>query len=302
MQRRHFLQTAGLSLAASGLSTLSAAEKADPEKARRPRAIFTKFLEKLSPDELAALIAKQDVTGLEAPLRPGGHIKPENTAAELPAFLAALAKKDLKVEIAASGVNELDDAGKNETYLRALAANGVTRYRLQHFRYDLSKSIPTQMADIRAKLIDLAALNKELGLQGQYQNHRGDNYVGGPIWDMVEILKDIDSQQLGMAFDVAHAAVEGTSAWRMNLRRAAPHIAAIYFKDYALKGRRWQTCPLGEGIVDPKVAEEVADLLPADLPVSVHIEYLNHKAPDHLSQVDQAMTRDLATLRKWLPH
>ncbi len=286
------MSLAGLGLVAGGKAF--AAE----ETPGREIAVFTKFLENLSYDELAAAIAPLGVAGLEAPLRKGGAIQPEELAEKLPAFVAALAKKDLRVVIMASSINGVDKKGLAEKQLDAAAKSGIKKYRLEHLKYDLSKPIKPQVANFKAQLTDLAALNKETGVQGLYQNHRGNNYVGGPIWDMVGMLEDIDPAHLGMAFDFAHATVEGANAWELNFRRALPHIGAVFFKDYKLNGRNWQACPIGEGVVKPESGKLVTKLLPKEIPVSIHIEYV--KGGDVAKKTVEAMGNDVATVRKWL--
>lgn len=264
----------------------------------REIAVFTKFLEKLSFEELAEAIAPLGVAGLEAPLRKGGHIEPIDMEAKLAGFVEALAKKDLKVVVMASSISSVDKAGLAEKQLRAAAKVGIRRYRLEHLQYDLSKPIKPQLADIKARLTDLAALNREIGIQGLYQNHRGRSFVGGPIWDMVGILEDIDAKDLGMAFDFAHATVEGANAWEMNFHRALPHIGAVYFKDYKLAGKQWQACPIGEGVVNPLAGKLVTKLLPPEIPVSIHIEYVTGE--DIVKDTVEAMAYDFSTVRKWL--
>ncbi|MFK7852352.1 MAG: sugar phosphate isomerase/epimerase family protein [Akkermansiaceae bacterium] len=294
MNRRKFVN--GMSVA--GLGLLGGSAFGAEEKGGRKIAVFTKFLEKLPYDELAAKIAAVGAGGVEAPLRKGGHIEPEELAEKLPAFVAALAKKDLEVMIMASSINKVDKAGLTERQLRAAAGAGINQYRLQHLRYDLSKPLKPQIANFTAQLKDLAELNKELGIQGVYQNHRGKNYVGGPIWDMVGILEEISlPRSLGMAFDFAHATVEGANAWQMNFRRAIPHIGAVFFKDYKLVGKDWKACPIGEGAVDPAAGKLVSKMLPKDVPISVHVEYIRDAG---VQQNCDAMKKDVATVRKWL--
>lgn len=288
----------GMSLAGLGLVAGGNAFGAEPKPGGREIAVFTKFLEKLSFDELAGAIAPLGVAGLEAPLRKGGHVEPEALAEKLPEFVAALAKKDLKVVVMASSVSGVDKGGLAEMQLRAAAKAGIKRYRLEHLKYDLAKPIKPQVANFKARLTDLAALNREIGIQGLYQNHRGNNYVGGPIWDMVEMLGEIDVKDLGMAFDFAHASVEGSNAWEMNFRRALPHIGAVYFKDYKLEGKSWVACPIGEGMVKPLAGKLVTQMLPPEVPISIHIEYV--KGGDLVKDTVAAMKNDVATVRKWL--
>jgi sugar phosphate isomerase/epimerase len=296
MDRRQFLERSALALATCAAPALAAEEAA---AVPRPRAVFTKTLEKLSADELGAKVAALGVKGIEAPIRAGGHIEPKEAAERLPAFAEGLKKHGVAIDILTSDIGQADKA--SETLLRAAAALGIKRYRLVHYRYDLKKPVAPQLADVKAKLKDLAAMNRELGVQGQYQNHRGNNYVGGPIWDMVSALEGVDVADLGLAFDFAHATVEGSNTWELNLRRAAPHIAAVYFKDYRLDGRQWNPCPLGQGIVNPKSGLLVKVLLPAGTPVSLHVEYIGGSGEERVKKTFEAMKADLATLEKWLP-
>lgn len=293
MKRRTFLGNAAL----AGLGTFACAQPASAGKTGgREIAVFTKFLEKLGFDELADTIAPLGVAGLEAPLRKGGHIEPEEMADRLPAFAAALAKRNLKVVIMASSIDGVDRKGLAEKQLRAAAAAGITRYRLQHLRYDLSRPIAPQLADFKARLTDLAALNAEIGIQGLYQNHRGNNYVGGPIWDMVGMLEGIPPKHLGLAFDFAHATVEGANAWEMNFHRARPHIGAVFYKDYRFDGKAYSPCPIGGGVVNPRSGKLVGTL-PPEVPIAVHIEYVRD---GNVAKTLAAMESDIATVRKWL--
>jgi sugar phosphate isomerase/epimerase len=295
MHRRDFLQRTALALAAT--TAPAPAFAAPPAQAKRPRAVFTKFLEHLPAAQLAEKCATLGVDGIEAPIRAGGHIDPKKAADLLPPFVEALAKHNLSITILTSDINQANaDA---ESLLRTAAKLGITRYRLAHLRYDLKKPIAPQLSEITARLTDLAAMNRDLGVQGQYQNHRGNNYVGGPIWDMLSALENIDPKHLGLAFDLAHATVEGANAWELNLRRAAPHIVAVYAKDYRLDGKQWNPCPLGQGVVNPHAATLVKQLLPANTPISLHIEYIGGKPPERDEKTFAAMKADLATLDRW---
>jgi len=264
----------------------------------REIAVFTKFLEKLTFDELAAAIAPLGVAGLEAPLRKGGHIEPDDMVEKLPLFVEALAKKELRVLIMSSSIDSVDKAGLAEKQLRAAAKAGIKKYRLQHLRYDLTKPIKPQVANFKAQLTDLAQLNKEIGIQGLYQNHRGKDLVGGPIWDMIGMLEEIDVNHLGMAFDFAHATVEGANAWEMNFLSAQPYIGAVFYKDYKLSGKKWEPCPIGEGVVNPLSGKLVSQKLSKDIPIAIHVEYVS--GGDVVTKTVEAMKNDLATVKKWL--
>lgn len=293
MNRRAFIS--GTSMA--GLGLVSSGRALASEKKEREIAVFTKSFEKLPYDELATVIAPLGVAGIEAPLRRGGHIEPAELAEKLPAFVSALTKKQLKVLVMTSSINQVDKAGLAEKQLRAAAAAGIKKYRLNYLKYDLSKPLKPQIANFTAQLKDLAELNKELGIQGLYQNHRGQNNVGAPVWDIVGMLEVINIPELGLAFDFAHATVEGANAWQINFLRALQHIGAVYFKDYKVSGKKWQACPLGQGMVDKKAGNLVSKMLPKDIPISLHVEYMKGKSNQ---QMIETMKTDLTTLMKWL--
>jgi sugar phosphate isomerase/epimerase len=291
MTRRHFLATSALAL-----GSLPAAAR-ESASGRLP-AVFTKTMERVSADDLGRRLAAMGVTAIEAPIRRGGHIEPAQAPDKLPAFAEALKEHGVEIAILTSDIGSADDAA--ERLLKTAADLGIRRYRLAHYRYDLAKPIPPQLADIRAKLADLAAMNRQLGVQGQYQNHRGADFAGAPVWDMLEALEGIDVAQLGLAFDFAHATVEGTTTWELNLRRAAPQVAAVYFKDYRLEGRTWNACPLGKGIVHPQAGALVKQLLPATTPISLHVEYIGGSGEERVKRTLEAMAADLKTLQGWL--
>lgn len=293
MKRRDFLQRSGFTLAALAGLPVSAAEAVGAGD--YPRGVFTKGLEALPFDDLAEKLSALGVRFIEAPIRADGHIKPQEVADKLPGFVEALRKRQIEVQIMTTGISSVDKAGQTEATLRTAAQLGIKRYRLAHLHYAKNQPLPRQLENLRAQLKDLATLNAQLGIQGQYQNHRGSDYVGAPIWDMVALLDGIDPAHLGLAFDFAHATVEGTNTWELNFRRAAPQIVAVYFKDYKIANRTSTAVPLGEGAVDRKAAVLVRELLAPNTPISLHVEYTDNTSAKLLA----AMAKDLATLNGW---
>jgi hypothetical protein len=100
----------------------------------------------------------------------------------------------------------------------------------------------------------LAALNREIGIRGGYQNHVGTR-VGGSVWDLGVLLEGITPDGLGVQYDIRHAVAEGGESWPVALRMIAPHIDTVALKDHIWAKRadgRWEpkSVPLGEGMVD----------------------------------------------------
>ena len=152
---------------------------------------FTKVLQELPYDKTAQAAVDLGWDGIELPLRAKGHVLPERVDDDLPKMVEALKAKNLEVLVAATDINAVDHPHVDKV-LRALAKQGIRLYRLGGYRYKEGVSIPKQLDEFRAKLKDIAALNKEIGLQGLLQNHSGNGYVGASVWDLHELVKDFD--------------------------------------------------------------------------------------------------------------
>jgi sugar phosphate isomerase/epimerase len=180
--------------------------------------------------------------------------------------------------------------------LRLAADLGISMYRLGFYQYDLEKPVMQQLAEIQPQIAGLAALNRELGLQGLYQNHSGAEMAGATVWDIYSVIKDVPAEQLALAFDIRHATIEAGLAWPAVYNAMQPRIAAVYVKDFVWKGRQAAHVPLGQGRVERRFFE----MLKRDNfrgPISLHVEYLRKEgARENLA----ALRRDFVTLKSWL--
>ena len=257
---------------------------------------FTKFVQSLKFDELADAIAEAGFDGVEVTARQkDSYIRPERAAEELPRLQEALERRGLEITILTSDILRADEPDA-EPMLRAAAKLGIKRYRLGFQRYDLAKPILPQLAALVPVFRDIAAMNRELGIAGVYQNHSGAEMVGATIWDLHSLITDYPVREIGCVFDIRHAAVEGGEAWPVYFDLMKPHLGALSVKDFGWKGRRSTHVPLGEGKVDPKFFKMLRQTDFAG-PISVHVEYLpkaNAKANV------AALKRDFETLKQWL--
>ena len=296
--RRSFLKQAALF---SGSLAIAAPIAAAPKPRKNTLCYFTKHLQGLSYDEIAGISAEMGVDGIEAPIRPKGHIEPEQVEVELPKFAEALKKQNLEMTILTSGINEVSAEQHTEKVLRTAAGLGIKRFRMMYYKYDLTKPIWPQLDAIRPKIKDLVQFCKELGIQPLFQNHSGKDYVAAPIWDMYSIMREYPPEQFGFAFDILHATVEGGLSWPIDASLVADHCGAVYFKDFKWVGRKIETCPLGEGQVNPDFAKM---LLKRDYagPISPHVEYLkgDPKDPAVLKEFRASQARDVKTLKSWM--
>lgn len=256
---------------------------------------FEKFLQDWSYDQLADTIADIGFAGIEATVRQGGHVPPERVEEELPKLTDALQKRGLEVTTITTDVLTPDQP-LTLPVLRTAAHLGIKSYRMGSYKYDLKRPVIPQLESIRPGMEELAALNRELGIQGLYQNHSAPKNMGATVWDLYLLIKDFDPAEIGCAFDIRHATIEAGLSWPILYDVIKPHIGMLYVKDFDWDGKKAKHVPLGTGRVDPKFFAMIRrDQI--HVPISVHVEYL----PDGSAQENsEALRRDLQVLRGWL--
>ena len=291
--RREFLATAAAAALAFGVN----ARAADPAP-RFPIIGFTKPFQKLDYERTADVVAEVGWSGIELPLRANGQIKPEAVEEELPKMVDALKKRGLTVgQITTDIVNP--QTPHAERVLRTAKALGITRYRLGFYRYRADQPVLAQLDALKPGLRDLAAMNKDLGMRGGIQNHSGASHIGCAVWDIHELVRDLDPRAIGISFDIGHGTLEGGTSWPVQARLMEPFMACVYVKDFAwvkgAKGFEAKWGPLGDGMV----RREFFDWLRKssyDGPISQHVEYIEGAAPEQIA----IMKKDCAVLKSWL--
>lgn len=291
--RRTFLATT----AATALARSAFAGDLSTESEPNSICVFTKPFQSLPFDELAQQTAAVGFGGIEAPIRPGGHIEPEAVLDKLPELVESLRKQNLKLTVLTSNINDPSDP-ITESVLSTAASLGIRYYRMQYFKYDEGKSITKQIDQWNRRMKDLAALNKQLGITGVYQNHAGRNYFGAAIWDLHRGLEGIAPNEIGVAYDIRHAAVEAGMSWPINFQLIRELVQVVYVKDFTWGEAGLKNVPLGQGHVDPNF---FSMLKKANFrgPISLHEEYLDHRNPKLVPQHWAAIKSDFQTLKSW---
>ncbi|WP_372949253.1 sugar phosphate isomerase/epimerase family protein [Mariniphaga sp.] len=274
--RRNFIKKSAAGAAALGMAgPVLAGEMLNPET-KRPIHVFTKCLQFLSYEEIAEVLAKHGFAGADLTVRPGGQVLPENVERDLPKVLKALRNAGVDSFMVTTSLNNPDDAF-TRPILKTMADLGIRYYRTGYLDYDHSKSIPENLEKHKITFEKLEKLNREYGVTGNYQNHSGRR-VGGPVWDLYELLKDRNPEFIGVQYDIRHATVEGGVSWPLGLRLLAPWIRTTDIKDFIWEKNEkgeWKikNVPLGEGMVDFKTYFELYKNLEIEGPVSIHYEY-----------------------------
>ncbi len=311
LSRRDFLARTALGVAATTMTanTLGAAATANSTTAAatssavKPKfqiAGFEKhFFEKYEPEQLAQTYDEIGID-VEFTVRPEGHVKPENAADRLPAFAAALAQKNRKIMVVAASFLRPDEPHLVST-LRTAAKLGIPYYRHRGFRYAAGKPIKEQLANFRSQLREFAAINREIGIKGLFQNHAGADYVGAAIWDLDLVLDGIDPDDFGVALDARHLLVEQGMAWPTAIKLIAPRVRSLFVKSFKWDRNRPVETPLADGIVTKSVIDQIAAGHPS-LPVCLHVEHLKLEpvAFANRAATVEAFRADARVLQGWL--
>lgn len=146
------------------------------------------------------------------------------------------------------------------------------------------------------------AVNRELGLQGLYQNHVGAQYLGALGWDAAELFDGTNPATVGIALEPRHLRANTGTSWKTAVSLLKPHIRSIYVKDAMWTGPRGNVLrdvPLETGFATRDVFEFVRRGVPP-MPVCLHVEHLGYRAFEkhQIPAVVRAHPADLAVLRK----
>lgn len=297
--RRSFIKSSAAGAAAMGIAGPVWAGEMLASETRRPIHVFTKCLQFLNYEEMAEVLAKHEFAGADMTVRPGGQVLPENVENDLPKAVKALRNAGIDSKMITTSVINPEDQF-TRPILKTMADLGIRYYRTGYLDYDQSKIMAENLESHKFTFEKLENLNREYGVTGNYQNHSGRR-VGGPVWDLYELLKDRNPEYIGVQYDIRHATVEGGVSWPLGLCLLAPWIRTTDIKDFIWEKNEkgeWKikNVPLGEGMVDFKTYFELYRSLGIEGPVSIHYEY-DLGGAEHGSRKPEM---SLAEISKWL--
>jgi sugar phosphate isomerase/epimerase len=293
VSRRSFLRTGVATAAACAVQKSFAAEGKTFSTIG-----FTKPFQKASFERTAEIAVEVGWAGVEVPVRAKGQIEPTRVEEDLPRMVEVLKKRGITIDGLVTDILRTDSP-EAEKILRTAKALGILRYRLGYWAYDSKASPVTKLAALKEPLKDLAAMNRSIGIRGGIQNHSGASRVGCAIWDIHELVRDLDPKDIGICFDLGHATVEGGLSWPVEARLMEPWLVCVYVKDFRWeRGRngfepKWG--PLGEGMI----RKEFFDWLKESTyegPIALYVEYLSGEGPEEVAR----MRKDQEALLKML--
>jgi sugar phosphate isomerase/epimerase len=294
------------SLLAAGAALLA---RPLPAKQKLKVTIFSKHLQFVQGDELAKTAANLGFDGIDITARKGGHVEPATVAADLPALVKQIRAHGLEVPMITTDIVDAETPFA-EDLLKTASALGIRYYRFGAFKWDPKQNYAAQIQDFKPRLAKLAELNQRYNMCAMYHTHSGVGLVGASIWDLHEIMRDLDPTLVGINYDVGHATIEGgVGGWIASFHICGPHLRGIAVKDFAwgkdAKGA-WQAQwkPIGEGQV--KLGQFFGMVAETDFngPLQIHYEYPLGGASGGArtltlprEQVLAAMKKDLTAVR-----
>ncbi len=310
VNRRDFVKKA--SMAAAGLAAMPSLSgfplNQVPENGRSWNIyFFSKHLQFLDYKGAAEACAAAGMNGADLTVRPGGHVLPESVERDLPLAVKAFQREGLKIEMMTSGITDPDDP-LTEKVLQVASELGIKYYRLGYYKYDPVFSVVENLEKIKVKMNGLARLNEKYKIHGAYQNHAGTNF-GSPVWDLWEVIKDMDPQWTGCQYDVRHATVEGNRSWPLGMKLLKDYIRCMVIKDFKWGEKdgkaREINVPIGEGMVDFEAYFQLVEALGIHGPITMHMEYPMFPEKDMTptqkkEQAIQLMRKDLDSLKNYL--
>lgn len=300
--RRQFLETTVTAASAAAFcgalpSPLRAAEKFAP-----PVALFDKILHqvKLSLEASAALVEEAGLDGVDCAVRPNDQIEPARVKDDLPRYAELLQKRGRKLMLLTTAILHPTSPHAREV-LETARKLGVTTYRVSFVKWNKDTPAVKQIAELKAQLRDLVAMNKELGLCAMLQNHSPGTpggYLYGELNHMREIVQDFPPAQLGIAFDLGHAIIVHGDEWKTHLEKLKTHIRVAYIKD-AARGKGFVA--FGEGDFGQTDYFTRLKQMNYAAPLSMHIEYNWARGGEkNREALARALRESLTTVRKWI--
>lgn len=315
MQRRDFLQAAGVAAATAMLASPSSVQAAAAsESASQPAVpvqericLFTDHLDDFgySHADVAKMIAPLKIAGPDLTVRSGGLVPPDRVTDELPKAANAFRDAGMTIPMISTNLTSASDSTARPI-LSTMNDLGIRYYKLGYYHYHDLAQWESEIESQRKNLAGLVDLGRSFNVHAGFHNHAGAG-IGGALWDAWELLRPLDPAGVGFYFDPSHASIEGARhTWKLNFQRISPRLMMIAVKDYVWeKGSNgWQTrwCPLGEGLVNWTEFFQMLAKFPFPGPLSIHIEYNpgGSTRPERTDNSLAAAQRDVEFVRKHL--
>ena len=302
---------AGAALAMPGVSQSFAA------KAVWKVDIYSRHLQWLrTGDEVGAAAREMGYDGVDITVRPyPGHVDPARVKQDLPPFVRAVRSHGVMVRAITCPIADVSSPHAEEI-LDTAAGLDIRHYWWGSFQYGKGQPIMPQLDALKPRVAKLAVLNAKYGMTAMYHTYGGEHtvgdkvMVGGPMWDLLYVLKDFDPKLVGLHYDSCHMTnAGGFRTWELNLRLAGSYVRGVSMKDSlqekAADGHWFpHYMPLGRGNVELTRMMSVLREINFDGPIEIQPEHMKGAAGEGMDKLEEPrgetlkiMQEDLRVLR-----
>jgi sugar phosphate isomerase/epimerase len=274
LSRRDFLGTSTAALCAASSPAAAGYMAGAPGPYKGPLCLFSKPLPELDWRALAKAAKAVGFDGIDLTVRPGGHVKPERAAVDLPKAVEMIRAEGLQVPMITTGLTSVDDPTARPI-LSTAGKLSIPFFKVGYYQYKLV-DVRRELAETGAQFRGLIRMSQQYGIQAGYHNH--EEYIGAAVWDMASIIEPLDPKWVGFYFDPRHATAEGgVGCWKIATNLVKSRLKMVAVKDFRWenteKGWEDNNCPLGDGMVNWKYFMKELAGGGFNGPISLHHEY-----------------------------
>jgi L-ribulose-5-phosphate 3-epimerase len=274
LSRRDFLSVFSVAACSAGLDEKQASAPPVGGTYRGTLCLFSKPLPGMDWRRLAQAAGRVGFAGIDLTVRPGGHVRPEHAAEDLPKAVATIREERLQVPMITTALTSVADPTARPI-LSTAGQLSIPLFKPGYYEYKLV-NVQRELEEAGAQFRGLVELAEQCGIQAGYHNH--EEYIGAPVWDMASVIETLDHKWVGFYFDPRHAMAEGgVGGWKIAANLVLQRLKMVAVKDFRWekteKGWVDKNCPLGEGMVDWKYFFSELAQSGFQGPVSLHLEY-----------------------------
>ena len=267
--------------------------------------LFTDNLADLSIAEAVQAARKAGFDGLDLTLRPGGHVKPEDSELGLAEAKRVADEAGMTISMISTAVTDVDSPHAEAIFASA-AHHGVRRIKLGYWPYEPFGTLARQLDEARARVGRLAKLGRKYHVLPCVHCHSGRLLAAGGFGTYL-ILRKFKPDEVGAYVDPMHMTIEGgVSGWEMGLDLLAPWVALVGVKNFrwlpvardklGQLRYRWEYTPLADGQAPLPEFMALLRRLEYDGIVSLHSEYKGESSYRRLT-TPQLLAQSAADLR-----
>jgi sugar phosphate isomerase/epimerase len=261
-----------------------------------PIIYFTKFLRGLGPEEIAGIVKKLNLDGLDLAVRGGQCVNPDNVREELPRAMKIWKKAGLSVPLVSTETSLTDPRDPTvQPIWAACAEAGVENIKVGYWRWREGESYSKTLDQARRDLEGFQKLSAKHGVRTLVHTHSGF-YLGCNASSAMALLRDFDPRYVAVYLDPAHVAVNGEPL-ELALAIIGDNLAMVAAKNVAYVptressstkwDRKW--CLLRDGLVDWPRAVALLRKRGYKGPLSLHGEYTG---PEDLDAILRNVEQD----------